>query len=743
MNMFVDIAFPISSYTIFTYSVPHEFRNQIDIGSRVTAPLGKRRNTGIIIGFPKKPVFSGVIKNITSLVDPYPVLDESLWKLIQWMSTYYFTPIGQVAKTVLPAQLSMKYSPLKKWIVEALPDLKSDNLLSSAPAQKSIVDFLQEIKERIPVTELKQLVSNPMNVCRILEKKGFIHLTAVESIPDITGFTFDPIEKKISFSKSQQAVLDELIPKIQAQNFVSSLLHGVTGSGKTEIYIEAVRQCIDMKMSAIILLPEISLTPQIAGRFAAVFGDKVALWHSKMTPGIRVWTWKKICGGECSVVIGARSAVFTPVKRLGLIIVDEEQESAYKQESPAPRYHARDVALMRGKLHNAVVVLASATPSLESYYNRALGKHGHLSLPDRFGGAYYPQVHLVDMKEEKDETGKTDQLLSSMLLRKIHERLVANEQVILLQNRRGYAPVMRCLDCGVILECPHCKLPLTYHKTGLKLECHCCRFIKRNIPNECQECKSTKLNLFGIGTQKAEEFLVQSFSGAKVARIDTDTMRGSRSLASQLKKFAKKEIDILIGTQMIAKGLDFEDVTLVGVISADTGLYLPDFRAGERVFQLIYQAAGRAGRHKKPGEVVIQSYQLDNPVIKCASSLDLKKYYNIALSEREGLNYPPFSWMCRVEFSGKSKERVDSVSRETTQRLTPSYSGLKILGPAPCYRGKIGERYRHQLIFKSTKEKDSNGNKLHKYLRRNFSQRKLGKNSSVRIQIDINPVSML
>ncbi|MDP6684490.1 MAG: primosomal protein N' [Candidatus Marinimicrobia bacterium] len=743
MSMFADIAFPISSYTIFTYSIPHEFRDQIDIGSRVTAPLGKRRTTGIIVGFPQKPVFTGVIKNITALVDPYPVLDESLWKLIQWMSAYYFTPIGQVAKTVLPAQLSMKYSPSKKWMAEAFPESGSDDLVSSAPAQKRIIDFLHKNKSMIPVSALKHLASDPMQVCRALEKKQFIRLTAVESIPDITGFTFDPIEKKVSFSESQQSVLDELIPKIQKQKFISSLLHGVTGSGKTEIYIEAVRQCMELKKSAIILLPEISLTPQIAGRFSAVFGDKVALWHSKMTPGIRVWTWKKICSGECNIVIGARSAVFTPVKNLGLIIVDEEQESAYKQESPAPRYHARDVALMRGKLHKAVVVLASATPSLESYYNKALGKHTPLSLPDRFGGAYYPQVHLVDMKEEKDETGKPDQLLSSILLRKIHGRLNASEQVILLQNRRGYSPVMRCLDCGLILECPHCKLPLTYHKTGLKLKCHCCRFVKPGIPDVCPDCQSDKLHLFGTGTQKAEEFLGKAFPGANIARIDTDTARGNHSLTSKLKKFANKELDILIGTQMIAKGLDFENVTLVGVINADTGLYLPDFRAGERVFQLIYQAAGRAGRHKKPGEVIIQSYQPDNPVIKCASSLDLKKYYNIALSERKTLNYPPFSWMCRVEFSGKSRENVDSVSRETTKKLIPAYPGLKVLGPAPCYRGKIGLRYREQLIFKSSKEKDPNGRKLHQYLNKNFPQERLEKKLSVRIHLDINPVSML
>jgi len=741
--MFVDIAFPISSYNIFTYSVPQKLRNQIDIGSRVTAPLGKRKTNGIIVGFPKKPIFTGTIKNIESLVDSHPVLDKTLWKLIRWMSTYYFTPIGQVAKTVLPAQLSMKYSPKIIWNAEVLRDLELDNLLSSSPAQRNVVSFLNKKNTSVPVTALKHLTSNPMNICRALEKKGYIRLTSVESIPDITGFTFDPIEKNISYSESQQAVLDELIPKIKGQKFVSSLLHGVTGSGKTEIYIEAVKECIDMKMSAIVLLPEISLTPQIAGRFSAVFGNKVALWHSKMTSGIRVWTWRKICGGECSVVIGARSAVFTPVKNLGLIIVDEEQESAYKQESPAPRYHARDVSLMRGKLNNAVVLLASATPSLESYYNKVLRKHESLSLPDRFGGAYYPQVHLVDMKQEKDETGKKGQLISSLLLRKIHERLTADEQVILLQNRRGYAPVMRCLDCGDIMECQHCKLPLTYHKKGVRLECHCCKFIKPKIPDQCPECQSTELSLFGIGTQKVEEFLEHSLPEANISRIDTDTVKGGRSLTSQLKKFAKKDIDILIGTQMIAKGLDFEDVTLVGVINADTGLYLPDFRSGERVFQLIYQAAGRAGRHKKPGEVVIQSYQPGNPVIKCASNLDLKKYYNIALSERKTLNYSPFSWMCRVEFSGKSISKLDLVSQETKKRLTPAYSGLKILGPASCYRGKIGNRYRQQLILKSSKEKDPNGNKLHQYLKINFSQKKLGRTSPVRILMDINPVSML
>ena len=746
MSMFADIAFPISSYTVFTYAVPDKFREDVGIGSRVTVLLGKRNTTGIIVSFPQKPIFSGEIKEIISLVDPYPVLDKSLWRLIKWMSKYYFSPIGQTAKAVLPAQLSLNYTPPKKWAVEITKKHNMSNLdreFRSAPSQKLLLDFLIQKNSSVTVASLKHLASNPLNVCRGLEEKGLVSLTKVESIPDSGSFTFEPIEKQISFSRSQQTILDELIPQINGKKYISNLLHGVTGSGKTEIYIELVRKCVEKNMSAILLLPEISLTPQIAGRFYAVFGSKVALWHSKMTSGIRVWTWKKICQEQCNIVIGARSAVFTPVKNLGLIIVDEEQESAYKQESPAPRYHARDVALMRGKINKAVVVLSSATPSLESYYNKDYKKHVYLSLPERFGGAYYPKVSLVDMKEEKDETGKSDQLLSGLLLKKIHERLNLNEQVILLQNRRGYAPVMRCLDCGFMLECPHCKLPLTYHKTGLTMRCHCCRFVNRKISEECPDCKGTQLGLFGTGTQKVEEYLTEVFPKASIARIDTDTVKGGRSLTSQLKKFAEKKLDILIGTQMIGKGLDFEDVTLVGIINADTGLYLPDFRAGERMFQLIYQAAGRAGRHKKLGEVVIQSYQPDNPVIKYAANLELKQYYNIAMGERKILHYPPFSWMCRVIISGKSLERVDSASWKIKNEFPIPFSGLKILGPAPCYRGKVGSKYRHQIILKSLKEQDPNGEKLHHYLRKYFSQKKLAKTASVQIQLDINPTSML
>ena len=746
MIMFADIAFPISSYTTFTYSVTDNIKSKIRIGLRVSVSLGKRNTTGIVVGFPKKSNYKGAIKEIVSLVDQYPILDEPLWKLILWMSNYYFTPIGQVAKTVLPKQLSMDYSPKKIWMVKSISDLKINKLdidFSNSPAQKSIYNKICKMNEKIRVSKLKKISSNPLSVCRALNKKGLVELTYEESVPDITGFTFDPIKKKIVFSKTQKTVLKEIFSQIQKKKFISNLLHGVTGSGKTEVYIEAVRFCLENNLSAIVLLPEISLTPQIAGRFGSVFGSDIALWHSRMTQGLRVWTWKKIGSGDCRIVLGARSAIFTPVKNLGLIIVDEEQESAYKQDSPAPRYHARDVALMRGKLCKAVVVLASATPSLESYYNSSLDKYNYLSLPERFGGAYYPTVTLIDMKEEHDETGKNDQMISGFLLQKIQSKLKSNEQIILLQNRRGYAPVVRCRDCGLIFECPHCKLPLTFHKAVLKLKCHSCDYINPNTPDVCVDCKSTSLKLYGTGTQKVEEFLKQSFPKAKISRVDTDNIKTGKSLVNLLKKFKNREIDILIGTQMIAKGLDFENVTLVGIVNADTGLYLPDFRAGERVFQLIYQAAGRAGRHKKLGEVVIQTYQPESPVIKYSSELNIKGYYDISLDERKSLSYSPFSWMCRIIITSKSISILKKTTKNIYSSLSPAYSGLKILGPAPCYREKTGDRFRHQLIFKSSKKNDPNGRKLHSYLKKNFTAERLIKRSYVRVDIDINPATML
>lgn len=739
--MFVDVAFPISQYQVFTYAIPKQFAEIVSVGVRVRAPIGKRVLSGIIVKITQHTSFTGKIRKITEVIDDTPIIDESLWQLIQWISKYYMTPLGKAA-TVIPANLSIKYKPQERWMVQAKQMGKiEEDLEKSAPAQANVLNKLMEFKSPIPITKFNELVASPLTVCKGLEQKGLVKLFKEATAPAMSNFEFDPIHKDIYFSDTQTVAIYKIQKYIKEKKYNGMLLHGVTGSGKTEVYIKIAQEVLEKGKSIIILLPEIALTPQIAGRFRAVFGDNVGLWHSKLTGAARAFTWANICNGKYKVIVGARSAIFAPLKNLGLVVVDEEQETSYKQEAPDPRYHARDVALMRGKFQKAAVVLVSATPSLESYYNKIMGKLDYCYLPDRFNDAAYPAVTVVDMIKEQEETGKIGQIFSSSLQQKIEQRLGNKEQVILLQNRRGYAPIFRCRDCGEIVNCPTCSIPLTYHRVGENLQCHFCGYLQTKIPQQCNNCSSSNLALSGTGTQKVEDIIRDTFPKAKVARLDMDTTKSGKMLTTTLKKFKDGKIDILLGTQMIAKGLDFDNVTLVGIVNADTGLFLPDFRSGERSFQLIYQAAGRSGRRKKQGEVVIQTYNADNPVIRYAARLDLKKYYNIVIGERKELNYPPFNWLAKAEFSGTKKSIVDKTANVIRNSFQKKFKGLEILGPAWCYRERLRGKYRMQIVFKSSKETDPNGRKLHQYLKNNLLNKKIG--SAVKINIDIDPVSLL
>lgn len=740
--MFADVMFPISSYRVFTYSVPADLVDRIRVGMRVNAPFGNRKAKGIIVSINRSIKFKGKIRDISGLVDKTPILDKELWKLVVWVSEYYFTPIGQVAKVVLPGNLSLNYEPPKKWFVELVEF--SEAVKKNAPTQMKAVDFLRTQKDPVEVSILSELASNPLSVCRALEKKGMVKLTGVEEIPDLESVYIRSNPKEIVFTEEQNKVSGELSKALGKNTFSPFLLHGVTGSGKTEIYINIIRNAIHSGKTAILLLPEIALTPQIAGRFKSEFGDDVALWHSKLSQAARSWTWKAVCEGKFKVVIGARSAVFVPLRNIGVVIVDEEQENSYKQESPAPRYHARDVALMRGKIHNAVTILASATPSLESYYNSRNNKLKHLRLHSRYGNAVYPDVVMVDMGREENESGKSGQLFSGMLLDKITDRLKQKEQIILLQNRRGYSPVLRCRDCGNVITCPHCQITLAFHKVGNRMRCHFCGYGTSRIPEECDKCLGHELLLAGAGTQKIEEQLQEFFPGIKVLRVDQDTTRSGRSVTELLRKFENGEADILLGTQMIAKGLDFDRVTLVGIINGDTGMYLPDFRAGERTFQLIYQASGRSGRRSKKGEVVIQTYQPENMVIKSAALLNVDEYYATALEEREELGYPPFSWMTKIEISGKVKLDVYDRANEICSRLKKRYRGLEVRGPVPCYWEKLSDRYRQMIVLTSLKREDSSGQKLHNFLGKSLDRGNVLKpGKGVSVTIDINPATLL
>ncbi|MCK4903113.1 MAG: primosomal protein N' [Candidatus Marinimicrobia bacterium] len=737
----MDVAFPISNYQVFTYKIPKQFAEVVRVGARVRAPIGKRTVSGIIVKLAKNTSFTGNIKKISEVIDDTPILDESLWQLIQWISSYYITPLGKAA-TVIPANLSVKYKPQERWAVQAKQQkMPADNLVNSAPAQLNVLNKLIEFEKPIPITEFNKLVASPLTVCKGLEKKGLVKLFKKISTPLVNSFSYEPIHKEISFSDTQVAAIGKIQKYINEKKYSGILLHGVPSSGKTEVYIKIAQDILEYGKSIIILLPEIALTPQIAGRFRAVFGDNVGLWHSKLTGAARAFTWTNICNGKYKVIVGARSAIFVPLKNLGLVVVDEEQETSYKQEAPEPRYHARDVALMRGKFQNAAVVLVSATPSLENYYNHIMGKLDYCYLPDRFNDAAYPTVTVVDMIKEQEETGKIGQIFSSSLQQKIEQRLEKNEQIILLQNRRGYAPIYRCRDCGEMIICPTCSIPLTYHRVGENLQCHFCGHLQTQIPQQCNHCNSGNLVLSGTGTQKVEDIINETFPNAKIVRLDMDTTRSGKVLTETLTKFKDGKIDILLGTQMIAKGLDFDNVTLVGIINADTGLFLPDFRSGERSFQLIYQAAGRSGRRKKRGEVVIQTYNANNPVIRYAARLDLKKYYNIIIGERKELNYPPFTWLAKAEFTGVKKSIVDKTVNTIRNSFQKNFKGLEILGPAWCYREHLRGKYRMQIVFKSSKELDPNGRKLHQYLKNNLLNKKIG--SGIKVNIDIDPVSLL
>ena len=739
--MYVEIAFPISSYKIFSYQVPLKLCDQIKIGIRVKAHLNKRKLTGIIVEVSNSNKYSGKTFFIDEIIDDGIRLDNNLFLLLKWVSKYYIAPLGGVLKVALPKKLSSNYKP--KSIVEITYRKNNNDLLKNAPAQIKTLNFIKKQNKPVFLNSLKHLTSNPSSVCKELLKKDLIYWNEKAIEPNIDLYTVSPIKKNIKFTKEQKSVLQKIKSTSASNSFTPFLLHGVTSSGKTEIYIDIVRDNLKKGKSAIILLPEIVLTPQIAGRFRAEFGDTVGIWHSKLNNSMRSWTWNKIYSGDYKIVIGARSAIFSPIKNLGVIIVDEEQESSYKQDSSMPRYHARDVALMRAKIHKIPILLSSATPSIESYFNYFHSKYTYLQLKKRYGGAKYPKVNIIDMGVEIDETGRSGQVLSGYLLNKIEETLNKKEQIILMQNRRGFSPIISCGDCGKLEMCIRCNIPLAYHTKGPPLKCHFCGFSLDIVSPNCKDCNSTNIKMLGTGTQKIEDIVKNTFPDASIVRIDMDTSRTAFNLKKSISSFASGEVDILLGTQMIAKGLDFENATLVGIINADTGLFLPDFRSGERLFQLIYQTAGRSGRRKKPGEVIIQTYNPENPVIKHASSLDIESYYEMILDERNTLKYPPYSWLAKLEFSAKDKNSLNKITGKVYSYLNPAYKGLEILGPVDCYYEKLRNKYRMQIVLKSYKSVDPNGEKLNKYINNNMSNWNSKNYSDTKISIDINPTSLL
>ena len=734
--MFVQVSFPISSFNSFTYYVPKELIEKISLGSCINAPIKNKLQSGFIIEIKKKPLFSGKILPIHSIHNKSFHLPNELWKTISWLSKYYVVPIGQVLKAAIPNSLLDKYTP--QTIKYALITKKGRKKLlendHKKPAHHKVLSYLYN-KKLIKITKLQNIVSSPYSICKKLEENGFINIFLQPKITNPYNILNPNEIKDIVLSKEQKIIFNEIIKlKKEKKPF---LLHGVTGSGKTEVYMKLAQTIIKQGKSVLVLVPEIALTPQVAQRFNSAFGDKIALWHSQMTRAEKGWSWKKIISEKYPIIIGARSAIFSPIKNLGLIIVDEEQESSFKQENPAPRYNARDVAIIRAKYSNSMILLASATPSLESYYNSIQKKFILLKLSKRYGNSIYPKVELVDMKKQNENEKYS--IISKQLISAIDDCLKKSEQIILLQNRRGYSLIQQCNHCGNINICENCAVAMTYHKTDNYMHCHYCEKINK-IKILCSHCKNESMEFKGTGTQKVEKIIENIFPNIKILRMDVDTVTKRGGHEKILNEFSKKQANILLGTQMIAKGLDFDNVTLVGIINADSGLFFPDFRSGEKVFQLIYQVSGRSGRREKQGRAIIQTYNPDDIYIKTASSLNTKKFYNIAMAQRQELNYPPFSRIGRIILKGINQKNVNDLSNKISNKLQFN-NNFHILGPSPAPIEKIRGLWRSHIIIKSVNKKSDT---ISKFIFENIGfsifEKKI---NGVQVVLDVDPISMM
>jgi len=699
--VFVEVALNVpSGNDTYSYKINEDLNEDLLLGRRVVVTLGNRPMEGYIVALSEKPgIEKNKIKPIEALLDEGPIFNEKMLKLAYWMRDQYLCPLGAALSAMLPPGVKAR---IQKFIV-----LKSDPGPEDTVAV-AIANALKENKGRISQSELKKAVP-----IKDISKK----LTELERA-GIIGYEYDikegvrlrdnePQEPPKPQDRPMAPTLQqaESIAAISAaidENRGAFLLRGVTGSGKTEVYLQAIRYALDGSKDAIVLVPEISLTPQMVALFTARFGSSVAVWHSRLSMGEKYAQWWRIKNGKAQVVIGARSAVFAPVRRLGLIILDEEQESSYKSDM-TPKYDAREVAKKRCEIEGGVLVLGSATPSLETYYAAERGDISLLTMPERINSRPMPRVEIIDMRREIAEGNKS--IFSRVLIKHIAETLKAKQQSILFMNRRGFSTFVSCRNCGLVMKCPHCDISLVYHWDEAKLQCHYCGY-KMPVPKTCPKCRSQYIRYFGAGTQRIEHDIKQVFPHARVVRMDADTVTKKNSHRDIIYAMKRHEIDILVGTQMIAKGLDFPDVTLVGVIAADTALNIPDFRSAEDTFQLVTQVAGRAGRGPKPGIVIVQTYQPDHYSLRAAIKHDYEGFYAQEIEIRKRLHYPPFSDIIKISLEDKNLDQVMNESSALASELRCYLNEMcynnyvEVLGPSPAPMERIKDKYRWQIILK-------------------------------------------
>lgn len=682
----------------FDYEIPELLT--VEVGSRVRVPVRARMALATVIELMDASDVPNV-KPIDRVLGERPALSPLLIRLAHWIADYYCCPVEVAMRSVLPqvirdAEVGFKTQRFAR-LAGPVPPETLESLQRRAPKQAAVLQRLIQAEGSIPAAELAKDSSH--QTLNSMRQRGLILLEsqAVERDPH-KNEVFLPAPK-LKLNEEQSAVF-EVVLKTIAEPKVPILLHGVTGSGKTEIYLQAIEQVLSQGRTAIMLVPEISLTPQTVERFKSRFStlqNSVAVLHSHLSQGERHDEWHKINDGRARIVIGARSAIFAPMENLGLIVVDEEHENSYKQEE-APRYHGRDIAVLRGKMEGCAVILGSATPSLESYQNAVTGKYQLVRLSQRVDDQKMPLIRIIDMRQERT---KGQSLISEKLRQAIAKRLERKEQSILFLNRRGFSTSLVCSVCGHVCQCPNCSISLTFHRSAAKLVCHCCGHIA-GVPAKCPGCGDPKIRYAGAGTEKVEEVVARIFPNAVVERMDADAMSRKEAYRERLHAFRTGKIDILVGTQMIAKGLHFPNVTLVGIINADSALHLPDFRAGERTFQLLTQVAGRAGRGDVEGEVFVQSHTPFHPSIQFARHHDFEGFCTQEIEFREKWGYPPFTHMVlitiRSPHEAKAKFSAETLARRLKEVLPPE---TILSEPAPAPVEKSHGNFRFHLMLRT------------------------------------------
>ena len=693
----------------FDYLIPDELKGQVHVGGQVHVPFGRGKRRGYVLNIVAETDYDKPLKKIISIAEHHTRIPEKILELGRWMAEYYCCSREQAVRALLPSAVrsgKVKHKTLRIFSIadteKAEQFVIENNDKKRSAGQLRIVKLLLA-NQGVAQEHLMQQAEVSMSPINTLLKKGLLaeekRVVRNDPFADITVIRTEPLKP----NPEQQQALDTIYSVIEDHKEKHVILiHGVTSSGKTEVYLQSIARVLEKGQEAIVLVPEISLTPQTVQRFRARFGDLVSVLHSRLTERERFDEWSKINDGLVKIVVGARSALFAPFRNLGLIVVDEEHESTYKQ-GESPRYHARDMAVLRGKMENAVVLLGSATPSFESYYNAKQGKYVLVELLKRVDDCKLPGVKLVDQRMGgKPEEGKSN-LISKILKNAVKDRLDAGEQTILFLNRRGYARQMMCDVCGFVAECSSCSIAYTYHKKRESLACHLCGDVIRAY-HRCPKCNSDEIRYAGSGTEKVEGMLKGMFPMARIARMDSDTMRKSSSYEKVLNEFKRGDLDILIGTQMIAKGLHFPNVTLVGVLNADQALYIPDFRSGERTFQLLTQVAGRAGRGDIAGEVLIQTYNPENETIKFAADHNYIDFYQYDMEVREMLLYPPAGHLMTVYFRSEDLAQCRQYSLDFMEHLRPlCHKEIIVTEPAPAPLERVKGKYRYMIVFRGNK----------------------------------------